>query len=367
MKKQKNGSLFPFGKRLLTSEKKYTNRSYIFMIIGTLVMIAAAVVTGITFRAITRTMQSVEKELTMDYDKHYAFIAEDPESDLWQEVFAAADAQAREYNVYLEDMSTELARDYSAEDLLRIAVNSKMDGIVYSGGTDDRVRKLIDRAADSGIGVVVLQNDVETSKRQCYVGLNYYELGQMYALQIEKLIPPEKMAGTSVDILVDGDMSEGASNLIVMAVEDHLRELTEEESLPEIVVTRIDAEDIFSAEEKIRNIFLEKEKLPNVMLCANSVYTRCAYQAVVDYNLVGQIQIVGYFANDTILDAVDKQVVFSTISIDTDEMGKSCIQALYEYNNMGYTNSYLPVGIEVVDQAKAHEILAEKTNKRDDR
>ena len=99
------------------------------------------------------------------------------------------------------------------------------------------------------------------------------------------------------------------------------------------------------------------------MLCVNSVYTRCAYQAFVDYNLVGQIQIIGYFANDTIIDAVDKQVIFSTISVDTQEMGKSCIQALYEYNNMGYTNSYLPVGVEVVNQEKAHRIISEKSDK----
>lgn len=364
MKERKKWSLIPSGNRLLTSEKEYSNRSYAFMIVGTVIMIMAAVVTGVIFTVITKTMKSVEQESTMDYDRHYVFIAEDSESDFWQEVFAAASEQCREYNTYLEDIGMELTGDYSAEELLRIAVNSKVDGIVYSGGANDRVRKLIDRASDSGIGVVILQNDVETSRRQCYVGLNYYELGQMYALQIEKIMESGELGDTKVDILVDGDMSEGATNLIIMAVEDHLRETAGEDNLPEIVVTRIDAEDIFSAEEKIRNIFLEKENLPNIMLCVNSVYTRCAYQAVVDYNLVGQIQIVGYFSNDTILDAVDKQVIFSTISVDTNEMGKSCIQALYEYNNMGYTNSYLPVGIEIVDRTKAHRMLYDKERKR---
>ena len=340
------------------------------MIVGTVIMIVAAVVTGIIFRVITQTMQSFEQEEFAGFDRHYAFVAEDSESDFWQEVFKAANEQAKEYNTYLEDLNTDLGRDYSAEDLLRIAVNSKMDGIVYAGGSSGKVSDLINRAADEGIGVVVLQNDVEKSKRQCYVGLNYYELGQMYALQIEKLLDTSEQQSPSIDILVDGDMSEGASNLIVMAIEDYLRGENGEDAeydLPEIMVTRIEAEDIFSAEERIRNIFLEKETLPNIMLCVNSVYTRCAYQAVVDYNLVGQIQIIGYFANDTILDAVDKQVIFSTISVDTNEMGKSCIQALYEYNNMGYTNSYLPVGIEIVDQAKAHQILDEKTSRENTR
>ena len=340
----------------------YSDRSYRFMIVGTVIMLAASVVTGITFHVITRVTQGVEQEETMDYDLHYAFVADDSDSDFWQEVFAAADEQAREYNIYLEDISKDIVRDYSSEDLLRVAVNSQMDGIVYSGGTGDKVTELINKAVDAGIGVVVLQNDVEKSKRQCYVGLNYYELGQMYALQIEKLAGDD-LKGTTIDILVDADMSEGASNLIVMAIEDYLSRENGEDSLPEIVVTRIEAEDIFSAEESIRNIFLEKESLPNIMLCVNSVYTRCAYQAVVDYNLVGQIQIIGYFANDTILDAVDKQVIFSTISVDTREMGKSCIQALYEYNNMGYTNSYLPIGVEIVDYDKAHQMIYEKANR----
>ncbi len=343
--------------------ESYSNRSYRFMIVGTVIMIAAAIVTGITFRVITKMIRSVEQEMTMEYDLHYAFVVEDSDSDFWQEVFEAADEQAREYNIYLEDIGASLGRDYSTEDILRIAVNSGMDGIVYSGEASNKVADLIDRASDDGIGVVVLQNDVEKSKRQCYVGLNYYELGQIYATQIEKLGGSKEMKDISVDILVDADMSEGAANLVVMAIEDYLREEGEEEFLPEIVVTRIEAEDIFSAEESIRNIFLEKENLPDIMLCVNSVYTRCAYQAVVDYNLVDQIQIIGYFANDTIIDAVDKQVIFSTISVDTQEMGKSCIQALYEYNNMGYTNSYLPVGVEVVDQAKAHNILNEKANR----
>ena len=46
----------------------------------------------------------------------------------------------------------DLGRDYSAEELLRIAVNSRMDGIVYSGGTNDKVVSLINKAADEGIG-----------------------------------------------------------------------------------------------------------------------------------------------------------------------------------------------------------------------
>ncbi|MCR5108617.1 MAG: substrate-binding domain-containing protein [Lachnospiraceae bacterium] len=345
------------------AKKKYFNKSFVFLVAGTVIMIAASFATGIMFKVITGNMQNIEQEYTLDYDKHYAFIAEDSESEFCKEAFAAAYAQAREYNAYLEDLGAALGSEYSAEDLLRIAVNSKLDGIVYMGGAGERVVEYIDRAADEGIGVVVLQNDVEASKRHCYVGINYYELGQMYALQIEKLTEKTGMGDISIDVLVDEDMAEGTSNLIIMAIEDYLTEKNGEDKLPEIVLTKIDAEDIFSAEESIRNIFLVKEKLPDIMLCANSVYTRCAYQAVIDYNLVGEIQIVGFFVNDTILDAIDKEVIYSTISIDTQEMGRSSIKALQEYNSMGYTNSYLPVEMEIIDNSKAHQIINEKNNR----
>ena len=118
------------------------------MIVGTVIMIVAAVVTGILFRVISKTMESIQPEETVVYDKHYAFIAEDSESDLWAQVLAASSDQAREYGAYLEDLGTVLGRDYSAEDLLRIAVNSKVDGIIYSGGSSDKVAGLIDKAVD---------------------------------------------------------------------------------------------------------------------------------------------------------------------------------------------------------------------------
>ena len=96
-----------------SGDKNYSNRSYRFMIVGTVIMIVAAVVTGILFRVISKTMESIQPEETVVYDKHYAFIAEDSESDLWAQVLAASSDQAREYGAYLEDLGTVLGRDYS--------------------------------------------------------------------------------------------------------------------------------------------------------------------------------------------------------------------------------------------------------------
>lgn len=337
-------------------DRKYTNSSFRFMVIGAAIMAFAAIVTGIIFTVMRRAFFDFETSDYIPYDSHYVYIAEEPNSDFWSEVYLAAKKEADYNNIFLEDFHSSIKGNYSSAELLRVAKNSAVDGIVYSGENTEEVTELIDECVDAGIGVVILQNDIEASRRQCFVGVNYYEVGQLYAEQIWKMID-EDIEVNSIELVVDANMSEGVSNLISMAIEDKFTESDSEGVVPEIKITRIDAEDTFGVEESIRRIFVSNDELSDVMVCLNSVYTQCAYQSVVDYNRVGDVQILGYFSNDDILEAVDKQIIYSTVLIDTEEMGKLSIQALHEYNEMGYTNSYLPVDMEVIGQAEAAALI----------
>lgn len=337
-------------------EKKYTNSSFRFMVIGAAIMAFAAIVTGVIFTVMRSAFFSFEKADYTPYESHYVYIAEEPNSDFWAEVYEAAKEEADSNNIFLEDFHSSIKDNYSPAELLRVAKNSAVDGIIYSGENTEEVTRLIDECVDAGIGVVILQNDVEASRRQCFVGVNYYEVGQLYAEQIWKMIAEGAKVGT-IELIVDANMSEGVSNLISIAIEDKFTESEKEGIMPEIKIRRIDAEDTFGVEESIRRIFISNDKLSDVMVCLNSAYTQCAYQSVVDYNRVGDVQILGYFSNDDILEAIDKQIIYSTVLIDTDEMGKLSVQALHEYNEMGYTNSYRPIDMEVIGQVEAAAII----------
>lgn len=63
------------------------------------------------------------------------------------------------------------------------------------------------------------------------------------------------------------------------------------------------------------------QTLPDIIICLNELSTTCVYQAVVDYNCVGEIAILGYYDTDTILKAIERNVITATISIDTEQMG----------------------------------------------
>lgn len=155
-------------------------------------------------------------------------------------------------------------------------------------------------------------------------------------------------------------MPDSKQNLITLAIQDSFSEARPgEENLPDIEIKRIDSSEAFSAEEAIRDIFIDSENLPDIMVCLNSVYTECTYQAAVDYNRVGEVKILGYYTTDAILDAVEKQIIYSTMQVDTQEIGRQCMKALTEYYESGYTSAYIPISTRVIGREEARELLQE--------
>lgn len=338
------------------------DKSYRYMVAGLTVVVVAAIVTLIVFGYFLRNIYEPEEEIESTYSSHYMYIVDDKDSEFWEQVYEYASSQAALDGVYLEDIRKSLKANYSNEELLRVAINSSVDGILYAGASSDEAVELIDKAVDKGICVIVLNNDIDKSQRQCFVGISNYELGQMYASEILKMVDEETLSNTEISILASADMVEGATNLISLAIEDYLTENNPDGKLPDIQIIRIDAEDTFSVEEDIRNIFVHGKEVPDIVLCLEGVYTECVYQDIVDYNYVGECQVVGCFASDEILEAIEKGIIYSTISIDTQKMGEYAIKAIEEYNSIGYTNSFVPVSIEVVSKGKAAEIIAEREN-----
>ena len=76
-------------------------------------------------------------------------------------------------------------------------------------------------------------------------------------------------------------------------------------------------------EESIKTFLLkDRESLPEIVVCLNEMDTIAAYQTVVDYNEVGLVNILGYYDSEVILNGIDRNVIYATISTDTEQMGR---------------------------------------------
>ena len=104
---------------------------------------------------------------------------------------------------------------------------------------------------------------------------------------------------------------------------------------------------MFSAQEEIRGLFAER-KPADIFVCLDELSTVCVSQLVVDYNLVGNAQILGFYISDAINSALAKQIISATITADTYQMGRDGVEALTEYRQSGYVSDYYAAEISVV-------------------
>lgn len=331
--------------------KERSDRKRILWGSGILVVIGfvAIMVCMLLFRSYIQSFRGVT-ESAGSYDRYYVMIA-DRKSAFWQSVYRGAYERGLEENVYVDFLGENLSEDYSREDLMRIAISSGVDGIFVESDESGELAQLIDAAAAQDIPVVTLYGDNTHSSRCSFVGVGSYNLGRQYGRQLLKIAEEGELQKKEmqVAVLVNAYAMNSDQNIIGSGLQDAIEQEKTKNIDYTISFITVDDTNTFSVEESIRDIFME-EKLPDIIICLNELNTTCVYQAVVDYNQVGQVAILGYYDSDTILSAIDRKVVNATISVDTAQMGSFCVDALTEYYELGYTSQYFTADITLIDK-----------------
>lgn len=280
------------------------------------------------------------------YDAYYMMVVSDHTSAFWQSVYASAKEEAKKNGIYVELSGSNLSTGYTKEELLRIAIASDVDGIILEADESRNITAELMQANEKGIPVVTVLEDNTQGSRKSFVGVSNYNLGREYGRQVLNI---EDKDVREVLVLMSADTEDISQNIIYSGISETLAEEGSAQGHGDIQVraAAIENKGAFDTEESIRNIFME-EGLPDVIICLDELSTSCVYQAVVDYNIVGQIDIIGYYDSEMILRAIERNVVRATISVDTEEMGRQCVEALNEYRSNGYVSEYLSVGTNLI-------------------
>lgn len=294
-----------------------------------------------------RKLTAAEKEnlaQTKEYGKHYVLIARDRTTSFWQSVYDSAREEAEANNIYLEQVGSNLSQNYTMEDYLRISIASKVDGIIVCPDGSDKIKKLINEAVKNDIPVITVLNDDIDTKRVSFVGINSYELGMVYGEQIVKRVNRDTKR---IYILFHSAASNSMNDVIFNQIKKKLNENLAGNNII-IQPYYITDNKEFDSEEAIRDLFISQEAIPDILVCMEEVDTECACQAIVDYNKVGKVTIIGSYSSDIILEAIRKDLAAVTVAVDTRQLGKQSVQALLEYNEMGYVNNYYNADIHII-------------------
>ncbi|MDF2594806.1 MAG: ABC-type sugar transport system periplasmic component-like protein [Clostridia bacterium] len=280
-----------------------------------------------------------------EYDKHYAIITSNTDLPFWNSVYEEAKIEAKKYNAYVEYIGKNLSITYDVETLLRIAIDCKVDGIILEANESPEVTELINEAVGKDITVITVLTDNPESGRQCFVGINNYNLGKIYGQQAAKIWNENTKR---ILVLMNSSTPDTNQNIIYSGIKETIQKEMTKGKPVDIQTITVNNENTFSSEEAIRDIIMDTDNLPDIMICLNSIDTQCAYQAVVDHNKVGEIDILGYYNSQDILTAIKKKIIHSTIAIDAEQMGVLCVQALNDYKRTGRVSDYLPVDTQLI-------------------
>lgn len=302
------------------------------------------------------TRHEEDKKAPVEY--HFVLITEDGEDDFWNQVYKGAISNTGDHTVYLERMGANLAMDYDKEVLLTLAIESKVDGIFLEGNGSEEEKALIAKADEAGIPVVTLLGDNYGSARKAFVGVSDYDLGREYARQVIKVATTDM---SSILIFMDEGAEDLGQNIFYNGLSETLQNEGNHLNLM-IDVQALSREDSFEAQEVLREKLVNSDMNPDIVIGLNESSTVSAYQAIIDYNLAGEVKIIGYHDSPEILNAIEKKVVDASVVIDATQVGERGMQALLEYEDTGYVNEYITMNVKTINSTNVGEYRTDETN-----
>lgn len=328
------------------------NRTILFTVFISLLVVIITVITVIVIY--NHQLQNAglkEVESFNNYEDHYAFISEEQDSPFWDSIYRGALECGLKNNIYVENFGENLSQKYTPLELMEIAIEADVDGIIIKGDSTKERQTIIDKAVEKGINVVTVIEESMESKQCSYVGINGYKLGEMYAEQIQKYAKDES---DNVIVIIDSLTAGPSQKMVYSGITNTLKE-----KVPKMNVKakNIDYTSSFGAEEEIRNLIIDSSVEKDMIVCLNLTNTLCAYQSIVDLNLVGQIKILGYYSSDIILEAIAQNVISAVTVIDTEKIGENAVNILNEYIKHGQANKYVIVDTEVINSENVEEYM----------
>jgi len=333
---------------------KKNNSKRIVMILLVITIVFTLVITIVNFVLFKSRVGDSEakNEGNMNiYKYHFGLVCDNYSQGKWQEIYEAANEYAKNNDAYVELVGDSLKQNYSKEDLFRIAMLSGVDGIIVEGDNSDELNILINEACENGIPVVTVMTDSSSSKRNSFVGIGSYDVGRQLGSQMLKL--SEKRDETSVMVLMNSGYDYQEQHTMYQAIAESI---SADDSITFDTWLVRNANE-FGIDEEVRDIILNMQEEPDIMVCLSDRITESVYQQVVEYNKVESIDIIGIASSNMVFDAVNKQLIDCVITFDKKMMGVKTVDALLEYKNNGYVSEYYMVDTTLVSSSNARRYI----------
>jgi ribose transport system substrate-binding protein len=217
---------------------------------------------------------------------------------------------------------------------------SGMDGVaLYPHVADDSFRELMKPLWASSLPLVYLEHNLSRSSTY-YVGTNSFEVGN----KIGELVRAKEEDSLSCALV----FSEKSPGLLAdrTLVEMGFRQILGDRFLREIYFEQTDRNPL-DAENLVYRLLKEHPNL-DTLIFTDPKDTLAAVQVIVDRNLVGKVDIIGFGDDPAILDNISRGIISGTLVRDPYRIGYSAVEILKGISERGNASAYVDIGIRLI-------------------
>lgn len=256
----------------------------------------------------------------------------------WELIIRGAQDAANRYKVDLQIIQPK-ADELAQTAAIQALIGQHLDGVAISPNDPPRQASVLaDLASDTNGNLVTFDSDAPIARRLCFIGTDNYDAGRVCAEHIRQAIPN----GGEVIIAI-GSLEKENGQRRRQGVIDGLLERSMERQRPmdpvegvlkddkhpkyTVVATLVDGIDPAKATALAADA-LKKHPEVKCFAALFAYSTPAVLKALGDNGRLGQIQIVGFDANDETLAGIDAGHVYASIIQDAYGIGFQAVRTL---------------------------------------
>jgi len=279
---------------------------------------------------------------------HFSLYIPDNRNSFFEGIIRGAEQAAMELDSAISIHSIDPAKNE-----LEFAAFTAVDGVIVCPYIDDVLaRRQLEKFREQQLPAVLINHNLPSDQPWPFIGINNFDLGRRIGLALPDT--PEKVRLA----IVYSDKAPGIyteRELVEMGISASLGERLSDSIVSyKTNLNPLDAEALLlrifrRADISFGNPDTINRPAINTIVFTDSDDTIAAAQTLVDLNLVGQIQIIGFGSDPGVIESLRKGVISASVVINPERIGYEAVHSLAALRITGYTSASIDTGIEIIN------------------
>jgi ribose transport system substrate-binding protein len=231
---------------------------------------------------------------------------------------------------------------------LEMASYTGVDGVIVCPYLDDALaRRQLEKLDERKIPAVLINHNIPNDKPWPFIGTNNFDLGRRIGLISRNLSGEPVRPAVVYSSKAPGIYAE--RELVEMGIAAALGG-----KLSGPVRSFRTSLNPLDAEALLYRLFMPPEDgefAVNTLIFTDPADTAAAAQTLVDMNLVGSIQIIGFGSSPVVLESIRKGIIHCSVAINSERIGYEAVKSLAALKATGYTSTSIDTGIDIITRS----------------